>query len=163
MQASGWLQFALYIVALVLIAKPMGLYLLQVLDTNGRTWLDPLLRPIERVTYRVMGGPTHCCGVIQLRTGDTAVSANMAANTMTKLAQTGQVLSWCPSCHVQFSEVMMPAYERSTGSRPFEMTPFMRYLGGRLEDLRPLGLTPTQKNFRKFMREKQRRERRANR
>jgi len=83
------------------------------------------------VTYRVMGGPTHCCGVIQLRTGDTSVSANMAANTMSKLAQTGQVLSWCPSCHVQFSEVMMPAYERSVGSRPFEMTPFMRFLGER--------------------------------
>src|SRR6266403_1731165 len=55
MQASGWLQFALYFVALVLITKPMGLYLLQVLDANGRTWLDPVVRPLERVTYRVMG------------------------------------------------------------------------------------------------------------
>ena len=55
MQASGWIQFALYIVALVVITKPMGLYLLQVLDANGRTWLDPLLRPLERGTYRVMG------------------------------------------------------------------------------------------------------------
>jgi heterodisulfide reductase subunit D len=90
------------------------------------------------VTYKVMGGPTHCCGLIQLRTGDTATSANMAANTMAKLAQTGQVLSWCPSCHVQFSEVMMPAYERSTGSRPFEMTPFMRFLGARTDELRPM-------------------------
>ena len=33
----------------------MGLYLLQVLDANGRTWLDPVLRPLERGTYRVMG------------------------------------------------------------------------------------------------------------
>jgi Fe-S oxidoreductase len=90
------------------------------------------------VTYKVMGGPTHCCGVIQLRTGDTGVSANMAANTMGKLAQTGQVLSWCASCHVQFTEVMMPAYERETGSRPFEMTPFMRFLGARTDELRPL-------------------------
>jgi K+-transporting ATPase ATPase A chain len=55
MQASGWLQLAFYIVALALITKPMGLYLLQVLDANGRTWLDPVLRPLERVTYRVMG------------------------------------------------------------------------------------------------------------
>jgi heterodisulfide reductase subunit D len=90
------------------------------------------------VTYKVMGGPTHCCGVIQLRTGDTDVSANMAANTMGKLAQTGQVLSWCPSCHVQFTEVMMPAYERSAGSKPFEMTPFMRFLGSRVDNLEPL-------------------------
>jgi K+-transporting ATPase ATPase A chain len=55
MQASGWLQFALYFVALVLITKPMGLYLLQVLDANGRTWLDPVLRPLERLTFRLMG------------------------------------------------------------------------------------------------------------
>jgi K+-transporting ATPase ATPase A chain len=55
MEASGWLQFAIYFVALVLITKPMGLYLLQVLDANGRTWLDPVLRPLERVTYRLMG------------------------------------------------------------------------------------------------------------
>jgi heterodisulfide reductase subunit D len=90
------------------------------------------------ITYNVMGGPTHCCGVIQLRTGDTDVSANMAANTMGKLAEATQVLSWCPSCHVQFTEVMLPSYERSTGSKPFEMTPFMRFLGARIDDLKPL-------------------------
>src|SRR6476661_7591518 len=55
MDASGWLQFALYFIALVLITKPMGLYLLQVLDANGRTWLDPVLRALERLTYRLMG------------------------------------------------------------------------------------------------------------
>jgi len=33
----------------------MGLFLTQVLDANGRTWLDPLIRPFERLTYRVMG------------------------------------------------------------------------------------------------------------
>jgi heterodisulfide reductase subunit D len=90
------------------------------------------------VSYQVMGGPTHCCGIGQLRTGDTAVSANMAETTMKKLARSGQVLTWCASCQVQFSEVMLPAYERQVGSRPFEMTPFMRYLGERVEDLRPL-------------------------
>jgi Fe-S oxidoreductase len=90
------------------------------------------------VRYQVMGGPTHCCGIGQLRSGDTAVSANMAQTTLKKLARSGQVLTWCASCQVQFTEVMLPAYERQVGSRPFEMTPFMRYLGGRLEDLRPL-------------------------
>ena len=33
----------------------MGLYLVRVLDANGKTWLDPVLRPIERVTYRLIG------------------------------------------------------------------------------------------------------------
>src|SRR5215831_18744381 len=55
MNASGWIQFAFYVVVLALITKPMGLYLMHVLDVNGRTWLDPVLRPIERGTYRVLG------------------------------------------------------------------------------------------------------------
>lgn len=90
------------------------------------------------VSYQVMGGPTHCCGVGQLRTGDSAVSSNMAETTMKKLSRSGQVLAWCSSCQVQFTEVMLPTYERQTGNRPFEMTPFMRYLGERFEDMRPL-------------------------
>ena len=52
---NSWLQFALFVGALLLITKPLGLYLVQVLDVNGRTWLDRLVRPIERLTYRVCG------------------------------------------------------------------------------------------------------------
>ncbi len=55
MQPSGWLQLAVYVVVLAAITKPMGLYLMQVLDAKGRTWLDPVLRPLERLTYWLMG------------------------------------------------------------------------------------------------------------
>jgi hypothetical protein len=48
------------------------------------------------------------------------------------------VLSWCPSCYVQFSETTLPTIEKQRGSKPFELTPFLRYLHGRLDDLRPL-------------------------
>jgi K+-transporting ATPase ATPase A chain len=51
----SWLQLALYVGALLLITKPLGLFLVQVLDTNGRTFLDPIVRPFERLTYRVCG------------------------------------------------------------------------------------------------------------
>src|SRR5262249_16003582 len=47
------------------------------------------------------------------------------------------VLSWCPSCYVQFAETTLPAIERQRGSKPFEMTPFLRFLRGRLGELRP--------------------------
>jgi heterodisulfide reductase subunit D len=91
-------------------------------------------------SYKVMGGPSHCCGVIQLRTGDTETSSRFASNTINKLAQsrTGEVLSWCPSCFVQFTESMLPTFERATGEKPFEMTPFMRFLRRNLDALRPL-------------------------
>jgi len=55
MQTSGWLQLALYVIALAAITKPTGLYLVRVLDANGKTWFDPWLGPLERLTYRVMG------------------------------------------------------------------------------------------------------------
>ena len=54
MNANGWIQFALYVAALLLITKPLGLYLTRVLDTQGRTFLDPVFKPIERLTYKVL-------------------------------------------------------------------------------------------------------------
>ncbi|HEX8324052.1 MAG TPA: potassium-transporting ATPase subunit KdpA, partial [Tepidisphaeraceae bacterium] len=39
------------------ITKPIGLYLVAVLE-RGRTWLDPLLGPIERLIYRLLGVDT---------------------------------------------------------------------------------------------------------
>ena len=55
MNAHQWLELAVYIAALVLVTKPLGLYINRVLNPNGRTWLDPVLRPLEKVTYRVLG------------------------------------------------------------------------------------------------------------
>ncbi len=55
MNSMGWLQLVVFVVALVAITKPMGLYLVQVLDVNGRTWLDRIIKPFERLTYRLLG------------------------------------------------------------------------------------------------------------
>lgn len=55
MQATDWIQFALYLGLLTIITKPLGLYLMQVLDADGRTWLDPVIKPLERITYRLLG------------------------------------------------------------------------------------------------------------
>ncbi len=55
MRSIDWLQLGLFVVALALITKPMGLYLSQVLDAKGRTWFDPILKPLEKITYRLMG------------------------------------------------------------------------------------------------------------
>jgi K+-transporting ATPase ATPase A chain len=52
---NAWFQFALYVGALLVITKPLGLYLVKVLDVRGATWLDWLVKPFERLTYRVCG------------------------------------------------------------------------------------------------------------
>src|SRR5579863_6130741 len=55
MRNLDWLQLAVYVAALLLITKPLGLYLTRVLDAQGKTWLDWLIKPLERVTYRALG------------------------------------------------------------------------------------------------------------
>ena len=52
---NSWIQLALYVGALLLITKPLGLYLMRVLDVDGRTWLDVVVKPFERATYKVCG------------------------------------------------------------------------------------------------------------
>jgi heterodisulfide reductase subunit D len=90
------------------------------------------------IRYRVLGGPSHCCGIMHLRAGDTEATGRIATYALDQMAQskTGQVLAWCPSCYVQFTETTLPAIEKQRGTRPFEMTPFMRFLFGRVEALK---------------------------
>src|SRR5215472_11554394 len=54
MTGFGWFQIFLYFVALLLITKPMGVYMYRVFERKG-TFLDFALRPIEKAVYRVCG------------------------------------------------------------------------------------------------------------
>jgi K+-transporting ATPase ATPase A chain len=54
MNPHHWLELALFIAALVLITKPLGLHLNQVLKADGRTFLDPVLKPLEKLTYAIL-------------------------------------------------------------------------------------------------------------
>jgi len=50
MTTNGWLQIALFSMCVLLIAKPLGVYLVKVYDGSLR-WLEP----VERVIYRLCG------------------------------------------------------------------------------------------------------------
>ncbi len=54
MSANGWLQFAAFSLVLLLTVRPVGIYLARVLE-GQKTWLDPILRPIERLIYKLCG------------------------------------------------------------------------------------------------------------
>src|SRR5579862_8448481 len=54
MNASGWIQLSMFVMALVLITKPMGIYLLRVLDPEkegGLGFLEKIFGPVERMAY----------------------------------------------------------------------------------------------------------------
>ena len=101
------------------------------------------------LNYSVLGGPSHCCGILQFRSGDVETSTKVASNTIEKFIQTGatEVLSWCPTCQVQYSEFGLPTYENATGIKPFEMRPFVLFLESQLDALRPLLKKPVKKKI----------------
>jgi K+-transporting ATPase ATPase A chain len=54
MSVNGWLQFGLFSAILLASVRPVGIYLARVLE-GERTWLDPVLRPVERLIYKLCG------------------------------------------------------------------------------------------------------------
>jgi heterodisulfide reductase subunit D len=91
------------------------------------------------VSYEVYGGPANCCGILQMRQGDIANGGRQLDQTIKRYAATRapEVLSWCPTCHMQFDE---PA-----ATQAFDTAMFPVYLARRLDDLRPLLTTPVNK------------------
>jgi K+-transporting ATPase ATPase A chain len=54
MSVFGWIQLGLFMAALLLLTKPLGLHLVRVLDADGKTILDPVLKPVEHLLYRIL-------------------------------------------------------------------------------------------------------------
>src|SRR5690349_22757581 len=54
MTANGWLQIGLYVLAIFLVTKPLGIFMARVFERE-KTFLDPVLRPVERLIYRLCG------------------------------------------------------------------------------------------------------------
>ena len=52
MTANGWFQIVLYLVLILAVTKPLGAFMARVFNRE-RTFLDPVMRPVERLLYRV--------------------------------------------------------------------------------------------------------------
>ena len=52
MTLNGWLQILLYFAVILLLTKPMGVFMAKVFSRE-RTWLDPVLRPVEKLLYKL--------------------------------------------------------------------------------------------------------------
>jgi Fe-S oxidoreductase len=111
----------------VLKTPHIALHCLDVLDALG-------------LRYAVEGGPNACCGIVHFMGGDATLSGRLGYHTIERLAarRTAEVLSWCPSCQAQIGEGTLPSYERSTGTKPFDLVPFIVFLDRHLARLRPL-------------------------
>ena len=114
----------------------IGLLCLDVLDAMERS-------------YEVHGGPSCCCGIYQTRAGDGENALRQGMRTLDQLAQVkaSVVLSWCPTCQMQFSETMLPVRTAGSPSAPAlaSMTMFPVYLAEHLDELRPHLSIPVRK------------------
>ncbi|MGD0212678.1 MAG: potassium-transporting ATPase subunit KdpA [Terriglobales bacterium] len=54
MTTNGWIQIFVFLALILAITKPLGVFMAKVFSRE-RTFLDPVLRPIERLLYRVTG------------------------------------------------------------------------------------------------------------
>jgi K+-transporting ATPase ATPase A chain len=52
MTANGWLQIVVYLAVILAITKPIGVFMARVFSRE-RTFLDPVLRPVEHLLYRM--------------------------------------------------------------------------------------------------------------
>jgi len=54
MTANGWFQIGVYLAVILAITRPMGVFMARVF-AGEKTFLDPALRPAERLIYRLTG------------------------------------------------------------------------------------------------------------
>ena len=54
MTLNGWFQIAIFLALILAVTKPMGVFLTRVFSRE-RTFMDPVLRPLERLLYRLTG------------------------------------------------------------------------------------------------------------
>ena len=122
-------EVVMYLGCNVLKTPHIALLCLEVLDRLG-------------TRYKVFGGPANCCGVIQYRAGDTKASGRIGGNTVAGFAGTGaaRVLTWCPTCNIQLSEIVMPSTEAG-----FALGHVVPYIAARIDGLRSQFIRPVNK------------------
>jgi len=54
MTPNGWLQILLFFACVVAVTKPVGVFMAKVFSRE-RTWLDPVMRPVEKLIYKLTG------------------------------------------------------------------------------------------------------------
>jgi potassium-transporting ATPase potassium-binding subunit len=92
MTLNGWVQILLFLVLILAVTKPLGIFMARVFNRE-RTFLDPVVRPVERLLYRATGvDETH-----EMRWTEYAVSMLMFSGvSMLLLYVIERVQQWLP-------------------------------------------------------------------
>ena len=110
-------DFVFYTGCNVLKTPHIALLALDMMDTLG-------------VSYQVMGGPSHCCGILQLRAGDVEMSGRMGSASIDKLSRSkwGRCCPGARAATCSSPRRRCRPWSSSVAARAFEMTPFLSVL-----------------------------------
>jgi Fe-S oxidoreductase len=91
------------------------------------------------ISYALLGGTPNCCGILQFAGGDVKTSDRIAGHTYQRFRELGSetVLSWCPTCHIQFGD-----NRQDFEDADFALDHFTEFLASRLDDLRAAFVKP---------------------
>src|SRR5471030_1046182 len=95
MTANGWLQIFAFFLVIFLITKPLGGFIARVFNRE-RSFLDPVLRPLEKVLYRLTSvDESHEMGWMEYGVAMLLFSAVSMA-LLYAMQRTQQWLPWNP-------------------------------------------------------------------
>ncbi len=91
------------------------------------------------ISYALIGGTQNCCGILQFAGGDVETSDRIAGHTYERFRELGSdtVLSWCPTCHVQFGD-----NRHDFEGAEFALDHFTEFLASRLGELEAAFVKP---------------------
>jgi Fe-S oxidoreductase len=98
----------------VMITGHLAIELTAVLDKLG-------------VDYAAVGGMQFCCGIVHHSHGDEEAAGRISSATVERMRSYGAktLVMWCPSCDLQFEDVIVPALADSLGMNTVHATQFL--------------------------------------
>src|ERR1700677_1157273 len=125
MTTNGWIQIFVFLALILAITKPLGVFMARVFS-GERTFLDPALRPIERLLYRLTGvDETH-----EMRWSEYAASMLLFSGvSMLLLYLMERVQQWLPWWNPQKFAGLQPALAFNTAASFTTNTNWQNYPG----------------------------------
>lgn len=125
MTVNGWLQILFFFLLVFLVTKPLGIFMARVFNRE-KTFLDPVLRPIERLLYRLTGVDENR----EMRWTEYAISMLLfSAVSMIVLYLMERLQYYLPLNPQKFAGVNTPALAFNTAASFTTNTNWQNYSG----------------------------------
>jgi potassium-transporting ATPase potassium-binding subunit len=125
MTVIGWIQILVFLALILAVTKPLGVFMAHVFNRE-KTFLDPLLRPLERLLYRLTGVDENH----EMRWTEYAASMLLfSAVSMLLLYLIQRVQGFLPLNPQKFGAVNPPALAFNTAASFTTNTNWQNYVG----------------------------------